>query len=161
MSGRLQAPQTSLYISEILKFNNMLALVSKKKPEAVLAKLIRQSVSMWDFLADKAPAIGELKGIKALDIGSGAGFPGMIWKLLNPALSLTVVERKTGKAFFIERTVLLMGLRGVRVIEKDARSLEDGWSHEKEYDVATMLAVAPPEEFSSTATWPERPWSTR
>jgi len=49
------------------------------------------------------------------DIGSGAGFPGIVWKIVRPDLDMTLFERKEKPRLFLERIVRRLSLEGVRV----------------------------------------------
>jgi 16S rRNA (guanine(527)-N(7))-methyltransferase RsmG len=67
--------------------------------------------------------VAEERGLvmnRAADVGSGAGFPGMVWKIARPRLDLTLFERRLKPQLFLERIVAHSGLAGVRVVAAEA-----------------------------------------
>jgi 16S rRNA (guanine527-N7)-methyltransferase len=77
------------------------------------------------------------EGRRVADIGSGAGFPGMVWKIARPGMEVVLFERKERLAVFLERTSRLLGLQGLEVRAEDAAlSPERG-----AFDVVTSKAA--------------------
>jgi len=64
--------------------------------------------------------------VRVADIGSGAGFPGMIWKILAPAIDIVLFERKRKAALFLERTARVLRMEGVKVFAGDADGYTGG-----------------------------------
>ena len=80
--------------------------------------------------------------MRVVDVGTGGGFPGMIWKLLDRELEITLVERGARKAAFIERVVHLLGApRGVTVLADDIAVVAKQLA--ADFETAVMMAVAP------------------
>jgi 16S rRNA (guanine527-N7)-methyltransferase len=96
-------------------------------------------------LADSLSALG-IEGMAAaetvVDIGSGAGFPGLVLAIAMPDASFDLVESVVRKAAFIERAIESCGLHNVRVIP---RRVEEWGAAEgsQSYEVVTARAVAP------------------
>ncbi len=78
-----------------------------------------------------------------IDIGSGAGLPGLPLKLLCPSLELTLVESVHKKAAFLQHIVDLLGLSAVTILPQRAEVVGQDRHHRERYDVATARAVAP------------------
>ena len=57
----------------------------------------------------------EKNGIRAADIGSGYGFPGIVWKIIRPDIDITLFERKEKAALLLERIIRNLDLSGIRV----------------------------------------------
>lgn len=150
IGDRIDSKKLHRYISELLSWNPRIGLVSKRDTADVLVRLISKSVALWDLLAAKVPQVMLREGLAAVDIGSGGGFPGVIWKLLAPEASVTLVERKEKKALFLERCALLLEDSGLRIIQKDARDLIREPFMPESFDVAVMMAVAPPDQLGAT-----------
>jgi len=76
---------------------------------------------------------------RVIDVGSGAGFPGLALRIAKPALRVTLVESVTKKARFLEETSALLGLSDVEIRNERAEAL----AHDRRdrYDVATARAV--------------------
>ncbi len=143
--GRLDVNLLRTFLEELLDWNPQLGLVSKRETPFVTAYVIRRCVEMWDFIVDHARDNARDEPRDIADIGSGAGFPGLIWKLMTPGLRVTLIERKDRRAFFLERVVGRLGLTGVTVLGTDLKALAREPSTLEAFDLATMLAVAPPQ----------------
>jgi len=78
-----------------------------------------------------------------IDVGTGAGFPGIPLKLIYPHLRLTLVESVQKKAGFCEHIADTLGLRQVTVLAQRAEEVGQDPKHREAYDVATARAVAP------------------
>ena len=75
-----------------------------------------------------------------LDVGSGAGFPGLVLKLLRPELSLTLLDSQQKRVHFLEEACDVLGLSDVRCIA--ARAEEAPGEMREQYDVVTSRAVS-------------------
>jgi 16S rRNA (guanine527-N7)-methyltransferase len=142
---RLDINQLRTFLEELLTRNPRLGLISKRETPAVTSHVIRRCVDMWDFVARYTTEHSHHEPEDIADIGSGAGFPGLIWKLMVPGLRVTLIERKERRVVFLERAVELLGLTDTRVLATDLRPLAREPSARGAFDLAAMLAVAPPE----------------
>ena len=79
---------------------------------------------------------------RVIDIGTGAGFPGIPLKILNPGIALTLVESVGKKANFCRHIVNELGLEQVEVIQGRAEELGQDLKHRQRYDWAVARAVA-------------------
>jgi 16S rRNA (guanine527-N7)-methyltransferase len=76
-----------------------------------------------------------------LDVGSGAGFPGIPLAVALPGRRFTLLERSAKKCAFLENCRALLGLANVRVLRADLAEARGSW------DVVTFRAVAPLDRF--------------
>ncbi len=76
---------------------------------------------------------------RVIDVGSGAGFPGLALRIARSGLHMTLVESVGKKARFLEDTSVLLGLSDVEVRNERAELLAQ--SRRERYDVATARAV--------------------
>ncbi len=85
------------------------------------------------------PRVGEVPArqyIGVADIGAGAGFPGLVWKIARPDLRVTLFERKERAHAFLERIIAALGLVGAEAL------LEDAGKHERErFSIVTSKAA--------------------
>ena len=79
---------------------------------------------------------------RLIDVGTGAGFPGLPLKILYPTMKLTLVESVGKKAMFCEHIVRLLGLENVEVIKGRAEEVGHLPTHREKYDWAVARAVA-------------------
>jgi len=138
----LPQPALSTYLDEIVNWNNRVALVSRRSTKSVVERLVGQSVGLWELVS----AHSDVPPSSYVDVGTGAGFPGIIWKMLAPDSTGLLVERREKKATFLDRVVRVLGFSDIEVYSGDARdaSRMSGWV--ASFELATTLAVASPGE---------------
>lgn len=98
--------QFRTYLRELQRWNARINLTGLKTHRDIVVKHFLDSLAV-------APFIGEASS--QADLGSGAGFPGLVLKLVRPAITLTLVEARSKKAAFLEFLVAALGLTGVEV----------------------------------------------
>jgi 16S rRNA (guanine527-N7)-methyltransferase len=97
-----------------------------------------------DHLADSLVALDleALRGADAvLDLGAGAGVPGLPLAIARPEARFTLLEASARKCAFIERAIEVIGVSAAEVVHDRAESFAAGRGR---YDVVTARAVAPP-----------------
>lgn len=114
------------------------ALISRASAEAVDRRHFGESLALLRALED-AGALAS----PAIDIGTGAGFPGVPIKIVRPELCLTLLEATGKKAAFLALLVEALGLRHVLVVQGRAEELGHYPSHRERYLLALARAVAP------------------
>jgi len=127
-----------VYLESLVAERRSAALTSLAEPDAIQRRHFVESLALLRALED-AGALGA----RAIDIGTGAGFPGLPIKIARPALELTLLEATGKKAAFLERLVARLGLTGVTVVQARAEDLARDTSHRAAYDLALARAVAP------------------
>ena len=85
---------------------------------------------------------GTLAGKSLADIGTGAGFPGVVLKILEPSLSLTLVDSLGKRMVWLERVCEALSLDGVRCLHARAEELSLTPEFRDSFDVVTSRAVA-------------------
>lgn len=81
-------------------------------------------------------------GASIIDIGSGAGIPGLIWKMLRPDLRVTLVDSVLKKVSFIQEAISLLQLQGCQALHKRAEDIAHLPEHREQYHLATARALA-------------------
>jgi 16S rRNA (guanine527-N7)-methyltransferase len=123
------------YEKELIEWNRKFNLTAIRDSESIRIKHFLDSFSC--VLAWKANPPGNL-----LDVGTGAGFPGIPLRILYPNLRLTLVESVGKKAKFCQHLVSLLGLEHVTVIKARAEDVGQDPAHREQYDWAIARAVA-------------------
>ena len=132
---RAQLSALSLYERELVDWNAHFNLTAIRDPQEIHIKHFLDSLTCLLVLREKS--IGRL-----IDIGTGAGFPGIPIKILYPKMQLTLVESVGKKAEFCCHVVRILDLQGVEVVQERAESLGQNPSHREQYDWAVARAVA-------------------
>ena len=128
-----------------------LAQLGLTPPEGAVAQMVRYAglllepaqVAALHFL-DSAALLGcaDLRGKSLVDVGTGAGFPGMVLKLMVPELRLTLVDSLGKRLDWLGEVCGALGLEGVerRHARAEELALQSGWRDS--FDFATARAVA-------------------
>lgn len=130
---QLQAFQR--YEAELLAWNQRFNLTAIRDPEAIRTKHFLDSMSCL-------LATGPLGQARVVDVGTGAGFPGLVLKILCPHIRLTLVEAVAKKVAFCRHMVEVLGLKHVTVLHARAEELGHDPAHREAYDWAVARAVA-------------------
>lgn len=80
--------------------------------------------------------------LRLLDIGAGAGFPGLVLKIMRPAWEVALLEANRKKCAFLQEAAATLGLHGVRVIWGRAEALGRDAGHREGYGAVVARAVA-------------------
>ena len=122
--------QVLLYLQLLLRWNQKINLTAIRDPETSVTRHFGESL----FLASQTELRGAL-----VDIGSGAGFPGLALKIAFPELALTLLEPVAKKRAFLKEATRVCGFSNVEV---RAERLEDfAPPRPHHFDLATCRAV--------------------
>ena len=125
-----------LYHQELALWNTRFNLTAITDSEGVQIRHFLDSLSCLLALGNA----GQEQSL--LDMGSGAGFPGLPLKILRPALRLTLLESTRKKIGFLRHMVDLLELRDVTVIHARAEQIGHDPLHREAYDWVVARAVA-------------------
>jgi 16S rRNA (guanine527-N7)-methyltransferase len=129
------------YVQEILCWNADIGLVSKKNSIPACRRLLIESAEFGDVVL-RTLAAGSTPRIA--DVGSGAGFPGIVWRFLHADWTLVLIERREKKAAFLEQVVAQLALLRIDVIAGDARDAARLEPYHASFDVVATMAVGDP-----------------
>lgn len=97
------------------RWNRVVRLVGEGSPEVWVRRHYAESVAARAYWR---PSRTEGEGMSLLDLGSGAGFPGLVLAALHPERSVVLVEARERKAAFLAEAVRELDLPGVRVVRE-------------------------------------------
>src|SRR5512140_2816205 len=123
------------YERELLDWNQKCNLTALSDAESIRTKHFLDSFSC-------VLAWGANPPHRLIDVGTGAGFPGVPLKIIYPAMKLTLVESVGKKAMFCEHITRLLGMEGVEVINGRAEEVGCMPRHREQHDWAVARAVA-------------------
>src|SRR5713226_6993367 len=132
--NRLQLEQFLLYRQELLDWNTRFNLTAITDPEEVLIKHFLDSLSLL-LVYDKPD-------VRLLDIGAGAGFPGLPLKIVRPQWHVTLLEATGKKVTFLQHMIELLQLTEIEVVHGRAEELGHNQQYRASFDVVTARAVA-------------------
>lgn len=131
-----QVAAFALYAAELRGWNERFNLTAITDDDGIQVKHFLDSLSLL-----KALPPGWGRG-RLVDVGTGAGFPGLPLKLICPDLRLTLVEATGKKVTFLQTLVEKLRLPGVTVVKARAEDLGQDPAHREQYDLAVARAVA-------------------
>ena len=135
---RLSASQSAAmdrYARELLDWNSRFNLTAVRDSNGVQVKHFLDSLTC--MLALRESPIN-----KVIDVGTGAGFPGLPLKIACPAMQLTLVESVGKKADFCRHVAKTLALDGVEVVQERVEVLGQMQAYREQYDWALARAVA-------------------
>jgi len=98
------------YLRELSVWNSKTNLTSITQPEEIIVKHFVDSIACSRSIVELLP------NSKLLDIGSGAGFPGLPLKIVFPELIVTLLEPTSKKIAFLRHMIGTLGLRNIKAI---------------------------------------------
>lgn len=132
----VQLDKVSTYLELLLKWNTRINLTSVRSAPEIVTRHFGES-----FFAARNLTKNLSKSPSVIDIGSGAGFPGLPLKIWAPELRLTLVESNNKKVAFLREAIRSLDLDGCKVLAARAEMLSS------KYDLVTLRAV---ERFDKT-----------
>jgi 16S rRNA (guanine527-N7)-methyltransferase len=130
-----QVSALNRYEQELLEWNRKFNLTAIRDRDSVRTKHFLDSISCVLAWKSQPPR-------RLVDVGTGAGFPGIPLKILYPNMHLTLIESVGKKAMFCQHIVGLLGLESVDVIGARVEDIGHQPKHREKYDWGIARAVA-------------------
>jgi 16S rRNA (guanine527-N7)-methyltransferase len=130
-----QRAQMETYQTLLQEWNERMNLTGITDPQEVLVRHFLDALSC-------AQVTGSLDGRRLIDIGTGAGFPGLPLKIAYPTLRLTLVDSVAKKTEFLAAVVSALNLANVTILSDRAELLGQHKAHRQQYDWAVARSVA-------------------
>jgi 16S rRNA (guanine527-N7)-methyltransferase len=109
----------SIYIDLLLKWNARINLTAIREPNEIVQRHFGESLFAAKYLLDQHLPQA------AIDLGSGAGFPGVPFAMLAPEVGVTLIESQQKKATFLKELIYALGLKNVKVFSDRAENYPD------------------------------------
>ncbi len=133
-----KAAALARYAAMIRAERERTALISRRSMDAIERRHFAESLALLGALEERGLLLSP-----ALDIGSGAGFPGLPIEIARPDLRLTLLESNEKKAAFLERVIAELSLDGAGVVTARAEEAGRLPEHRAAYALVLARAVAP------------------
>ena len=128
-----QLMQFTRYYELLVETNKVMNLTAITEPEEVAVKHMVDSLLAFEAaMAEKT----------LVDVGTGAGFPGVPLKIYCPSLKVTLVDSLGKRLRFLEQVISELGLKGIRCEHLRAEDAGRNKKHREQYDYVTARAVA-------------------
>ncbi|MDE2819955.1 MAG: 16S rRNA (guanine(527)-N(7))-methyltransferase RsmG [Chloroflexota bacterium] len=119
----------------LLDWNQRMNLTSITAPEDIVVKHFLDSLTL-------VKVVPQFDRLRLIDVGTGAGFPGLALAIAFPALNVTLLDSTAKKLRFIQSVGEELQLKNVRTIHVRAEDAGRDKSHRASYDIAVARAVA-------------------
>ncbi len=130
-----QLNQFAHYQQMLIDWNTRLNLTRIREPDDIVIRHFLDSLSCVSVM-------GDLAGLRVIDVGTGGGFPGLPLKILYPSMWLTLTDSVAKKTRFLEAVVAELGLEQVEVVAERAETLGQDDAYRQQFDWALARAVA-------------------
>lgn len=138
--SRQQLERFETYQEVLTDWAERVSLTAIKDSEGIQRRHFLESAALISVLAQEGLT---LKEKSLIDVGSGAGIPGLPLKIVEPSIRLTLVEAKQRKAEFLEALLPNLGMSDVTVVSRRAEETGRDPRHREQYDFAVAKALAP------------------
>ena len=123
----------NIYKDLLLEYNKKFNLTAIKTEEEIYLKHFYDSLTL-------VKGVDLTKNLKILDIGTGAGFPGLVLKIFYPELEITLLDSNHKKIMFLEQVIKRLNLKNITCLNTRAENLPS--SYREYFDIVTSRAVA-------------------
>ena len=125
----------TIYWENLKLWNSKINLTSIRDDHEIIMKHFLDSVAVLNYFVVQENGL-------VVDIGSGAGFPGIPIKILRPNLDLTLVESVSKKASFLKFLKTRLGLENTKIINLRAEEIVNLSQHRQNYDLVLTRYIA-------------------
>jgi 16S rRNA (guanine527-N7)-methyltransferase len=137
-----QLAQLASYVDTLLLWNQKVALVSQRDAREIATKHVADSLFVAGYCAGAESLI---------DLGSGAGFPGLPIAIAQPAISVALLEARGRKVSFLEEVCRTASIRNALVLHARIEATALDPAHRGRYAIATARALSSMSEFAALA----------
>lgn len=130
-----QLEQFRVYYEMLVEKNKVMNLTGITEWEEVLEKHFLDSISL-------IRAIDLNEELRVMDMGTGAGFPGIPLKIAFPKLKVTLADSLNKRVLFLQEVIDELGLEGIEAIHGRAEDLAKDKYYRQQYDLSVSRAVA-------------------
>lgn len=121
------------YMELVLDWNNKINLTAIKNEDEFILKHFIDSLTVKDLIKDDS---------KVIDVGTGAGFPGIPLKIYNDSLNITLLDSLNKRVNFLDLVIKELNLNNISAIHGRAEDIAHLSDYRENFDVAISRAVA-------------------
>lgn len=133
--SNLQIEQFLKYYEMLVEWNQFMNLTAITEYDDVMKKHFVDSISL-------IKAYNVKKTVKVIDVGTGAGFPGLALKIAYPDLQVTLLDSLNKRIQFLDAVIKELGLTGVETIHGRAEDFSKPGKLREQFDLCVSRAVA-------------------
>ena len=119
------------YMNMLIEWNEKINLTAIIEPNEIILKHFIDSLTIYKDIPNKSSVV---------DVGTGAGFPGIPLAIMNESLKITLVDSLNKRLIFLQEVKNELNLKNVELVH--ARAEEFGQKYREKFDISTSRAVA-------------------
>lgn len=128
-----QTEQFFDYMNLLIEWNEKINLTAITDPEEIILKHFIDSITILKDIEDNSSVV---------DVGTGAGFPGIPLSIMNPTLKITLVDSLNKRLIFLQEVIKKLNLQNVQIVHARAEEFGQNKKYRESFDNATSRAVA-------------------
>ena len=128
-----QVNQFYSYMEQLLEWNEKINLTAITKPEEIILKHFIDSITIVKYLKEN---------IKIVDVGTGAGFPGIPLKIMREDIEVTLLDSLNKRIRFLEEVTQTLKLQKIEAVHARVEEFGKNKKYREKFDYATSRAVA-------------------
>ena len=128
-----QIEQFFEYMNLLIEWNEKMNLTAITEPDEIILKHFIDSITILKELEE---------GSKLVDVGTGAGFPGIPLSIMNPTLKITLVDSLNKRLIFLQEVVNKLKLENIEIVHARAEEFGQNKKYREQFDISTSRAVA-------------------
>lgn len=128
-----QLEQFFVYMNLLIEWNEKMNLTAIIEPEEIILKHFIDSITILKDIKDNSTIV---------DVGTGAGFPGIPLSIMKPNLKITLVDSLNKRLIFLQEVVDKLKLQNVEIVHARAEEFGQNKKYREKFDVSTSRAVA-------------------
>lgn len=121
------------YMNLLIEWNEKINLTAITEPKEVILKHFIDSLTIQKYVKENN---------KLIDIGTGAGFPGIPVGITNSSANITLMDSLNKRINFLNEVITTLDLKNIQTIHARAEELAQNKTQREQYDIATSRAVA-------------------
>jgi 16S rRNA (guanine527-N7)-methyltransferase len=129
----IQIKQFYDYMNLLIEWNKKINLTAIIEPDEIILKHFIDSLTINNEIK---------KGDKIADIGTGAGFPGIPIKILNPENEVVLIDSLNKRLIFLDEVINKLGLKNISTVHARAEEIGHNKMYREQFDIVTSRAVA-------------------
>ena len=133
MLNEQQLVQFDIYRNELLQWNTKTNLISENSSQEIISRHFLDSLTACQFI--------DTQNARMIDVGCGAGFPGIPLKIALPSLELCLLEANRKKVSFLKHIIRLLNITPVHVLHDRVENIMKDVAWKEKFDILISRAT--------------------
>ena len=131
--SEMQLKQFYTYMNLLVDWNKKINLTAIVEPNEIILKHFVDSLTILKYISD---------GTKIIDVGTGAGFPGIPLKIAKPSIEIVLLDSLQKRINFLEEVIKQLNIEKIKTIHSRVEDFGKDQKYREKFDMATSRAVA-------------------